>query len=125
MKNKAKCKLCNEIIESFHKTDIVSCKCGEITIEGGTQSYLAYAKNFANFLRIDDEEKEIPVKFIGKDEVVEVVSAPQKTSKTDLLDSLKHLIETYERLPEQVLRSPASQYDLYSVLLLVDELFRS
>lgn len=63
MRNRAKCKLCEEIIESFHQFDYVSCDCGEISIDGGEYTFGASAKNFANFLRIDDNDKEVAVKF--------------------------------------------------------------
>jgi len=53
--NKAKCKLCGDIIESKHQHDFVRCKCGEIFVDGGN-SYSRYgARDFKNFLRYDDE----------------------------------------------------------------------
>jgi hypothetical protein len=35
IKNKVKCKQCEDIIESKHRHDFVSCKCGKIYIDGG------------------------------------------------------------------------------------------
>lgn len=37
IKNKAKCRLCGDIIESTHVHDMKSCKCGEISVDGGTE----------------------------------------------------------------------------------------
>ena len=71
MKNRAKCRLCGDILESFHETDYVKCSCEEISIYGGRQSYKAAAKDFKNFLRIDDEGNEIEVKWIDKEEALE------------------------------------------------------
>lgn len=34
--NKARCKKCNDVIESKHQHDFVSCRCGEIFVDGGT-----------------------------------------------------------------------------------------
>ncbi|SOC27590.1 hypothetical protein SAMN05880501_1248 [Ureibacillus xyleni] len=34
--NKVRCKKCNDIIESKHRHDFQSCKCGAIFIDGGT-----------------------------------------------------------------------------------------
>ena len=34
--NKVRCKKCNEVIESKHRHDFKSCKCGAIFIDGGT-----------------------------------------------------------------------------------------
>lgn len=33
--NKAQCAKCGDIVESKHNHDFVSCKCGEIFIDGG------------------------------------------------------------------------------------------
>lgn len=54
-KNKAQCLLCKDIIESKHVHDFVSCKCGEIFVDGGNKYWRAGAKSFDNFLRINEE----------------------------------------------------------------------
>jgi len=33
--NKVQCKKCNEIIESKHCHDFVTCSCGEVSVDGG------------------------------------------------------------------------------------------
>ncbi len=35
--NKAKCLKCDDIIESRHRHDYVSCSCGAIAVDGGTE----------------------------------------------------------------------------------------
>ena len=35
IKNAAECRLCGDVIESTHRHDFVSCKCGEIFVDGG------------------------------------------------------------------------------------------
>lgn len=50
-KNMAKCALCNDKIVSKHRHDWVSCKCGEIFIDGGNDYWRAGAKDFKNLLR--------------------------------------------------------------------------
>ena len=62
MKNRAKCKLCNDVLESFHRHDFVRCKCDEISIDGGTDLFKCGAKNWCNFIRLDDNDNEFPVK---------------------------------------------------------------
>lgn len=47
IKNKARCRKCGDIIESTYRHDYVSCKCGEISVDGG----LDYRK-----IRFNDEE---------------------------------------------------------------------
>ena len=40
MKNKAYCKKCLDVIESKHRHDFVTCKCGSLSLDGG----LAYRR---------------------------------------------------------------------------------
>ena len=35
IRNSAKCRKCNDEIESTHRHDFVKCKCGEIFVDGG------------------------------------------------------------------------------------------
>ncbi len=35
LKNRIKCKKCNDIIESRHTHDFVECKCGACAVDGG------------------------------------------------------------------------------------------
>jgi hypothetical protein len=35
IKNIAKCLLCGDIIESKHRHDYVTCKCGNLSVDGG------------------------------------------------------------------------------------------
>ena len=34
-RNRAQCKLCKDIIESKHRHDFVTCKCGKLSVDGG------------------------------------------------------------------------------------------
>lgn len=112
MKNRAKCKLCNSIIESFHSYDYVICKCGEISVDGGDAMRCA-AKSWSNFVRVDDEGNDIIP--IVKDD-----NTPQEelTAK-DKLNMLGELIKSYERLPQHALLSPVTNADLCSALMLL------
>ena len=35
IKNIIKCNFCNDVIESKHRHDFVSCKCGRVSVDGG------------------------------------------------------------------------------------------
>jgi hypothetical protein len=136
MRNRAKCKLCNEILESFHQHDYVTCKCGEISIDGGLQYLHAIAKNWSNFLRIDDEGNEIIVTVKSKEEAHESIvkdnansnksnpskeneSVNHKPKKSEMISMLQEIIKSYENLPQHAMLLPISHYDFVSVLLLV------
>ena len=52
--NRAKCKLCNDIIESTHRHDFVSCSCGEIFVDGGKDYLRRGAKDFKNLIDMSE-----------------------------------------------------------------------
>lgn len=124
MKNRAKCKLCKDVLESFHRYDHVSCSCGEISIDGGSDIYGASARNFDNFLRLDDEDNEIPVIYKEEDEKLAdpIESAPlSKKEKIDMLDSM---IKNIENLPLHAMQTPINHYDLLSFMTLLSSIVR-
>jgi hypothetical protein len=53
---KAKCKLCEDVIESRHRHDFVECKCGEIFLDGGDDYLRAGAKKVENFVLLKGVE---------------------------------------------------------------------
>jgi hypothetical protein len=121
MRNRAKCKLCEEIIESTHRHDYVTCKCGEISVDGGDDYHRCRAGNWENFLRVDDEGNiVIPV---IKDP--EPVPESPKPTKDELLSMLTEMIKRIESLPPQALYSPVNHADLNSLLILLASIFRA
>ena len=36
-RNAVKCRLCDDIIESKHRHDFVSCSCGSVFVDGGSE----------------------------------------------------------------------------------------
>ena len=135
MRNRAKCKLCQAVIESFHLDDYVDCKCGEISIGGGQYKLYCSAKDFANFLRVDEYDKEIAIKVIEKGEEVKEVKPGdpfiptdikyEKPSKQDMLDMLDAQIKNIENLPQQAMYAPITHYDLCSSLILISSILRA
>lgn len=56
---KIKCLNCNDIIESKHRHDLVTCKCDNCYIDGG-QDYLHFGGNdYSKILIIFDDDTEI------------------------------------------------------------------
>lgn len=113
MRNIAKCKLCKDIIESFHLTDLVVCKCGEIYVNGG-KNLRCGARNFDNFLRVDDQGNEIVVSVKNPEDSTEP-SGP--TTRKEMLKSLDEMIASIESLPDHAKFLPANQYDILSLLI--------
>ena len=122
MRNRAKCKLCGDILESFFPDDFVRCKCDEISIDGGPTSFKCYAKNWNNFLRVDDEGKEFPVKVKEKDseEIDEKeFNIIKSNSPGEAIEALRSLIKAYKDLPPVAMSASITHYDMYSALLLM------
>ena len=90
MRNRAKCKLCSDILESFHEHDWVSCKCGEISICGGNVKLECSAKDWKSFLRVDDQGNVIVPKVMQKDEV-EAIVEPKALSKAEKIAKARGL----------------------------------
>ncbi len=115
MKNRAKCKLCLDIIESFHRHDFVRCKCGEISVDGGLDYFRCGAGDWRNFLRVDDEGNEIEIKVQEKDEPVKE-EPKAKPSKIELMKTLEEMVKTFNELPQEAMTSPINHYDFSSLL---------
>jgi len=114
MRNRAKCKLCGDIIESFHRHDLIECSCGEISIEGGLDYFKASARDFKNFLRIDDEGKEIEVKLVEEMEEKENLF-----SKEEVWKQLEEYVKALGSESPERLHLPLTSYDLYNFAALV------
>lgn len=60
IRNSARCKLCGDHIESTHRHDFRSCKCGEIFVDGG-KAYLRRGAKDLNSIEdtsiIKDDDK--------------------------------------------------------------------
>ena len=120
MKNRAKCKLCNSIIESLTIHDHVSCACGEISVDGGVMYYKASAKDFKNFLRIDDNGNEMPVQYAEEKKCMQNETLQEiKSEKEELMSVVDGMIDDFERLPEHAKSHPMTQYDYCALLMLV------
>lgn len=102
-----KCKLCLSVIE--YGNDITSCKCGEITLHGPTQTIACRKEQ--NYSEIDDEGHEVQL-------------TEEKLDKIKKLDMLDEMIKSYEALPQSAMNSPITHYDLISVLLLLASILR-
>ena len=126
MRIRAKCKLCQDIIESFHRYDYVSCKCGHISIDGGLEQLKCSAIDWNNFLRVDDEGNEIVPIIKDKKEMksIEELESIPPPSKKELLGMLDEMIASYERLPEHAKSQSPTNYDLAAALLLILHIMR-
>ena len=114
MRNRAKCKACESIIESMNHNDEVLCKCGQISVSGGDKLGCS-ALNWENFLRVDDN---------GNTIVPTIQEKPQITKK-DLLNALDDMIKRIEDMPQQAMIVAINHYDFVSMLILFSSIFRA
>lgn len=56
VRNRCQCRQCGDVIESKHRHDFVSCKCGEIFTDGGTAYIRRGAKDFNNVIDLSEYE---------------------------------------------------------------------
>lgn len=120
MKNRAKCKKCNSIIESFHSTDYVDCKCGAISVCGGDAMLCAY-RDINDFIRVDDQDNEVIVKEVNNYPEEQVA----KPNKQELIKLLDDMVKNIENLPKAAMATNVNHYDLLSLLLLLSSLFKA
>lgn len=129
MRNRAKCRLCQGTVESLTQHDYVACKCGEIAIVGGPYELGTFAKDYKNFLRIDDDGNEKVVEYREKadkkagDE--QPADEPKKVTYKELVEMLDSMIKSFENLPQNALVQPVTHYDLLSLMLVLSAIFKS
>jgi hypothetical protein len=129
MRNRAKCKLCLSIIESYHSTDYVKCLCEEIAVDGG-EALKCHAKDWVNFLRIDEDDKEVSIT-VKKSQQMNAESNENKQShdtkpnKDDIIALVDNMIKDFEALPQHAMNLPITHYDFMSLLMIISSFFKS
>jgi hypothetical protein len=113
MRNRAKCKQCESIIESKAINDEILCKCGQISVSGG-ELLGCSARNWANFLRVDDEGNTI----------VPTIQEANKVTREDLFDALDEMVKKIEEMPPNAMIVAINHYDFVSLLMLLSSIFR-
>lgn len=78
------------------------------------------AKDFSNFLRVDDRGNEIVVSY--KEGNLEVDDL--KINKENLVEALEEMILSIERLPTNAKLGPVNHYDLLSLMLWLSSFFK-
>lgn len=111
------------MIESLHVHDYVECKCGEIAIDGGDQYHKTFARDYFNFLRVDDEGNEIIVTV--RDHEGPLIENNPKPSRADLIEMLNKMAENIDSLPPHAKTSFVTQYDLYALITLLGLIFKA
>jgi len=127
LRNRGKCRLCGDIIESRHRHDYISCGCGEISVDGGFDYRRATFKHPENFIYLDDEGNEIIYKLKEEKEAAKETETRNlpKPPRDELLDILDEMVKRIEDLPQHAALAPITHADFASLLMLLSSIFRS
>ena len=58
IRNRAKCLICGEILESYYRHDFKTCKCGNLSIDGGKDYLKRSIKDISKFQDLSEIENE-------------------------------------------------------------------
>lgn len=118
MRNRAKCRLCGDILESFHEHDLVQCRCKEIAITGGNYKPHRMTRHAENFILINDDGKEEA--FTPYEEKsLEQIQEQKVMTKEEAIQELENMVKFMENMREQALYSHVTQCDLYRFMALL------
>ena len=130
MRNRAKCKLCNSIIESLKAEDAMECACGQISVYGGEELFCS-AVDWKNFVRVDDDNNEVIVKveYSKKEADVKPLDIPEDEVKKpmtrkEMLGIVEDQLMNLDNLPAHAMQSPLTHYDYQSLLMMFASFLR-
>ena len=123
MKNKAKCRLCGDIIESVHSDEVASCKCGAISVHGGDAMYCSVLGDWTNFIRVDDNGNEI-VPTIKEKAIDESEATERLATKQDLIDALTRQYEYIDASYDVVKWAAPTTSDISAMLQIIVGIFK-
>lgn len=135
MRNRAKCKECGDVIESFMQNDYACCSCGNIAVNHGPALFCS-ARDWSKFLRVSDTGDTIEVVYKERDAEPQQDSQVQgnqqpdndfthKPTREEIIGMLDDMINSYHHLPQQAMIAPITHADQLSLLMLVSSLFKS
>lgn len=106
MINRAKCKLCNKVIESHLPDEVVYCTCGTIGVMDGLamRTYCKDNRYSEYFVRVDDLGNEIAVQYHDNPHNIEEQESSKEPGKGPARDQL---IERLEANINNILERPA------------------
>jgi hypothetical protein len=131
MRNRAKCAKCDTIIESKHRHDYVSCKCGAIAVDGGDAYWRMMASDPSDFLRMYDDDTFRSYKDLQeerqKEAAMAVPAAPAPEFEAplnfdQLMFFLTERLRFWDELPPGAKAKAVDGYDLYHNLFIVKDL---
>lgn len=59
IKNMAKCLCCGDVVESTHRHDFKTCKCGKLSVDGGVAYLKRSFEKFEEWQELSEEEEDL------------------------------------------------------------------
>ena len=102
------------------------CSCGEISVYEG-EALKCAAKDYSNFVRVDENGNEIIVKVIDRNSQTntDTIAEAPKPTRADMLDMLDEMIRNIEKMPSHAMQQPINHYDYLSLMLLLSSILRA
>lgn len=122
MKNRTKCKSCNDIIETIGKGDFIMCSCGKICISQREDHLRARFDNREDIVFVDDEGNEILPTYKDDIQKQEPLSKP---NREELLEIMDEMVKRIQELPQHATLTPVTHADFASLLMLLSSIFRA
>lgn len=120
MRNKAKCKICQCIIQTISEEEWVACECGNLAMIGGEKGPRMRFNELSEIVMIDDSDNEVIPKMKKDTE-----EARPKPTKKELLKILDEMNQRIEEMPPQAAVMAITHYDFSSLLILLASIFRA
>lgn len=140
MRKRAKCKVCNSILE-VTLYDMTFCKCGEVSIDMLSGEFHANVQDdIDNLILIDDEGNEIipihseEIQNFSSEHVTlkleeNLVSLPSYKEwilkRNELIETLDAMAKNIESLPSNARQSPITHSDFGALITLLSSIFRA
>lgn len=131
MRNRAKCKLCEETIESKHQHDYVTCKCGEISLDGGNAYHHCRATDWNNLIYLDEEDNELIMKReeggklpAGEDKSINKITY-LPPPREEMLRMLDEMYKRITELPMEATLAPVTHADMASLIMLLSSILKT
>lgn len=105
IENKAKCKICQDIIESESTNDLKRCSCGSIAVDGGLD-YIKRLGNLDNIIELtkyegDEMMTKVKIEYFTCEKLVRVYTDMDDFGHWDVCDVCGKVVEnTYEYFDE-------------------------
>jgi hypothetical protein len=100
-RNRAKCALCEDVIESKSRHDFVSCSCGAIFVDGG-RDYCRMGGNMENIILLNNDGTETSLLEVNQTERADELFS--KLDEEELIDTNPTVEQRLDRIEQTLIK---------------------